>query len=109
MTVVVNEAGINRFLTGLGGPVMRNMRIRGEKVERLARSNAKQIFETQHFLDFMQIVDVLGPQPYVKVGSIREKDGFSYPAYWDAHPDRLRTHRTSVRWLTDALRDGFNS
>ena len=106
MTVVLNQAGLDRFFKRT---VVEDMRRRGDKVERLARANAEKIFETQGFLDDMQVVAVLGAEPYVRIGTRRTKEGFSYPAYWDQNPEKLKAHPTSVRWLTDALRDGFNN
>lgn len=105
---------MDRFLKGVGGPVMKDMRRRGENVERIARYNADGAVlraKTGLTRDLMQTVVVLDRDPYVKVGTTRtDVNGFSYPAYWDQHPDRLkRPGATGKRWLTDALRDGFNS
>lgn len=106
----MNEAGLHWFLRSLGGPVMRDMRRRGERVEARARAHADgEILRPKTGLtrDLMRTVDVLADEPYVKVGTIRTKDGFSYPAYWDKNP-RLR-RAPGRRWLTDALRDRFDS
>lgn len=106
MTVVLNNVGIQRFFQRV---VLEDMRKRGQRVESLARANANSIFDTQMFLDYMQVVAVMAAEPYVKVGTTRTKDGFSYPAYWDQHPEKLKARPSNRRWLTDALRDGFNS
>lgn len=106
VTVVLNNVAIQRFFQQV---VLENMRRRGDRVEAIARANASGVVlntKTNRLVDRMQTVAVLGAEPYVKVGTTATTDGFSYPAYWDQNPQRLR-RGTEKRWLTDALRDGF--
>lgn len=107
--VVLNNAAISRFLTGVNGPVMRDLRRRGERVEGLARAAATGGVlneKTGNLSGRLQTIAVLGAEPYIKIGSDWAKDDFSYGAYWDQHPERL-SRGTTRRWLTDSLKDGL--
>lgn len=102
MTVRINEAGFRLFTSELG-PVGRDLRRRAETVTALAEQNASGDiigiesgalhsgvrYEIREGADGIEAV----------IGTDANKDGFSYPAYWNEN---------GRPWLTNALRDGFD-
>ena len=103
MSVKLNPPALRFFLDSEAGPVGQDLHKRAETVTALATQNAEgQIigiesgalhsgirFEIREDADGLLAI----------VGTDAEKNGFSYPAYWD---------RNGRPWLTEALRDGFD-
>lgn len=113
-SVHLDNSAIDRFFTSVGGPVVRDLRRRGENVRNLAHANASGPIlgiKTHRLLDF------LGPPKVVlggvddlrvEIGTTANKDGFSYPAFHDiAGAGAL--HGGKRPWLTKALQDGFDA
>lgn len=110
-TISPNNAEINRFLTGFGGPVARDLRRRGEQVRIAAIVNASGPIigiKTRRLLDFLGPPKVVqGAEGiHVEIGTTANKRGFSYPAFHDVQGAGL-PHGGQRPWLTTALRDHF--
>lgn len=111
-SVQLDNQAIDRFFSDVGGPVVRDLRRRGERVRELARANASGPvigIKTHRLLDFLGPAKVvLGNPPHVEIGTSAEKAGFSYPAFHDIAGAGTR-HGGKRPWLTNALRDGFDA
>lgn len=113
-TFRLDNAGIDRFFTAANGPVVRDLRRRGENVQALARAYASGPIlgiKTHRLLDFLGPPNVvLGPpeELRVEIGTTANKAGFSYPAFHDIAGTGTE-HGGKRPWLTTALRDGFDA
>lgn len=102
MTVRINEAGF-RLFTGELGPVGRDLRRRAETITAIAEVNASGDIigiESGALHSGVRYEIREGPEGIEAViGTDANRDGFSYPAYWD---------QNGRPWLTSALRDGLD-
>lgn len=104
MTVVLNEAAIQRLLQSPHGPVGDDLIRRAQNVTALATTNAEGAVigidtgDLHSGIQYQLLQDADGLEAVIKTDA--QHRGFFYPAFHD---------QNGRPWLTSALRDGFDA